>query len=145
MKKFIFIFFLIILLILSNKEKLQPVFYEESMSFYELELKDCNITTINLSDKLSKLNIKKLYPYIDSSYKNILKHNLDYYDVNNINDLDDFVDYYKNLLKKIGKNNLANLVNYKGVPIEKVIVYDMFSNINSSINKNKCIYTIKEI
>ena len=59
--------------------------------------------------------------------------------------LDNFIDYYKELLRKIGKNNLANLVNYNGVPISKVIVYDEFDKINRMVNNLKCINILKVV
>lgn len=145
MKKFIFIIFFIILLIPSKNKNIQTVFYEEVESFFELDINMCGITSINIANKLDNINIQKIYPYIDASYKNILKYDLDYYEIDNINDLDEFIEYYKRLLRIIGKNNLINMINYKGVPIEKVIVKENFSTIDSIINQNKCIHLIKEV
>ena len=108
MKKFLFIFFFFLLLIPLKKEKLETVFYEESTSYYELDVSKCNVTTNNILDKVDGSIIKKLYPYIDKSYTNILKYDLDYYEIKNINNLDEFINYYKKLLQKIGKNNLCN-------------------------------------
>ncbi len=71
MKKFLFIFFFFLLLIPIKKEKLETVFYEESMSYYELDVSKCNVTTNNILDKVDGAIIKKLYPYIDKSYKYI--------------------------------------------------------------------------
>lgn len=145
MKKFIFIIFFIILLIPSKNKNIQTVFYEEVESFFELDINMCGITSINIANKLDGINIKKIYPYIDVSYKNILKYDLDYYDIDDINNLDEFIEYYKSLLRNIGKNNLVNTINYKGVPIEKVIVKENFNTIDRIINQNKCIHLIKEV
>ena len=138
MKKFLFIFFFFLLLIPLKKEKLETVFYEESTSYYELDVSKCNVTTNNILDKVDGPIIKKLYPYIDKSYTNILKYDLDYYEIKNINNLDEFINYYKGLLKKIGKNNLIYVINFNGVPIEKMIVYGEFSKINEIIKRNQC-------
>ena len=127
MKKFLFIFFFFLLLIPLKKEKLETVFYEESTSYYELDVSKCNVTTNNILDKVDGSIIKKLYPYIDKSYTNILKYDLDYYEIKNINNLDEFINYYKKLLQKIGKNNLIYVTNFNGVPIEKIIVFEKFS------------------
>lgn len=138
MKKFLFIFFFFLLLIPLKKEKLETVFYEESTSYYELDVSKCNVTTNNILDKVDGSIIKKLYPYIDKSYTNILKYDLDYYEIKNINNLDEFINYYKKLLQKIGKNNLIYVTNFNGVPIEKIIVFDKFSKINEIIKRNQC-------
>ena len=84
MKKFLFIFFFFLLLTPLKKEKLETVFYEESTSYYELDVSKCNVTTNNILDKVDGSIIKKLYPYIDKSYTNILKYDLDYYEIKNI-------------------------------------------------------------
>lgn len=138
MKKFLFIFFFFLLLIPLKKEKLETVFYEESTSYYELDVSKCNVTTNNILDKVDGSIIKKLYPYIDKSYTNILKYDLDYYEIKNINNLDEFINYYKKLLQKIGKNNLIYVTNFNGAPIEKIIVFDKFSKINEIIKRNQC-------
>ena len=138
MKKFLFIFFFFLLLIPLKKEKLDTVFYEESTSYYELDVSKCNVTTNNILDKVDGSIIKKLYPYIDKSYMNVLKYDLDYYEIKNINNLDEFINYYKKLLQKIGKNNLIYVINFNGVPIEKMIVYGEFSKINEIIKRNQC-------
>lgn len=138
MKKFLFIFFFFLLLIPLKKEKLETVFYEESTSYYELDVSKCNVTTNNILDKVDGSIIKKLYPYIDKSYTNILKYDLDYYEIKNINNLDEFINYYKKLLQKIGKNNLIYVTNFNGVPIEKIIVFEKFSKINEIIKRNQC-------
>lgn len=138
MKKFLFIFFFFLLLIPIKKEKLETVFYEESMSYYELDVSKCNVTTNNILDKVDGAIIKKLYPYIDKSYNSILKYDLDYYEIKNIKDLDEFINYYKKLLQKLGKNNLIYVTNFNGVPIEKMIVYGEFSKINEIIKRNQC-------
>ena len=143
MKKFLFIFFFFLLLIPIKKEKLETVFYEESMSYYEFDVSKCNVTTNNILDKVDGSIIKKLYPYIDKSYTNILKYDLDYYEIKNINNLDEFINYYKKLLQKIGKNNLIYVTNFNGVPIEKMIVFDKFSKINQLLSKNSCFYLVK--
>ena len=52
MKKFLFIFFFFLLLIPLKKEKLETVFYEESTSYYELDVSKCNVTTNNILDKV---------------------------------------------------------------------------------------------
>ena len=138
MKKFLFIFFFFLLLIPLKKEKLETVFYEESTSYYELDVSKCNVTTNNILDKVDGSIIKKLYPYIDKSYTNILKYDLDYYEIKNINNLDEFINYYKKLLQRIGKNNLIYVINFIGVPIEKIIVFEKFSKINEIIKRNQC-------
>ena len=138
MKKFLFIFFFFLLLIPLKKEKLETVFYEESTSYYELDVSKCNVTTNNILDKVDGSIIKKLYPYIDKSYTNILKYDLDYYEIKNINNLDEFINYYKKLFQKIGKNNLIYVTNFNGVPIEKIIVFEKFSKINEIIKRNQC-------
>lgn len=143
MKKFLFIFFFFLLLIPIKKEKLETVFYEESMSYYELDVSKCNVTTNNILDKVDGAIIKKLYPYIDKSYNSILKYDLDYYEIKNIKDLDEFINYYKKLLQKLGKNNLIYVTNFNGVPIEKIIVFDKFSKINQMLSKNNCFYLAK--
>lgn len=145
MKKFIFIFFLLLLLVPLKKERLETVFYEENSSFYELDLEKCNMTTNNILSKLDGITIVKIYPYIDKAYTKILKHDLDYYEIKDMEKLDDFIDYYKELLRRVGKNNLANLVNYKGVPISKVIVYDEFSKVSSIVNNLECINILKVV
>ena len=114
------------------------MFYEESTSYYELDVSKCNVTTNNILDKVDGSIIKKLYPYIDKSYTNILKYDLDYYEIKNINNLDEFINYYKKLLQKIGKNNLIYVTNFNGVPIEKIIVFEKFSKINEIIKRNQC-------
>lgn len=138
MKKFLFIFFFFLLLIPIKKEKLETVFYEENTSYYELDVSKCNVTTNNILDKVDGAIIKKLYPYIDKSYNSILKYDLDYYEIKNIKDLDEFINYYKKLLQKLGKNNLIYVTNFNGVPIEKMIVYGEFSKINEIIKRNQC-------
>lgn len=138
MKKFLFIFFFFLLLIPLKKEKLETVFYEENTSYYELDVSKCNVTTNNILDKVDGSIIKKLYPYIDKSYTNILKYDMDYYEIKNINNLDEFINYYKKLLQKIGKNNLIYVINFNGVPIEKIIVFEKFSKINEIIKRNQC-------
>lgn len=138
MKKFLFIFFFFLLLIPLKKEKLETVFYEENTSYYELDVSKCNVTTNNILDKVDGSIIKKLYPYIDKSYTNILKYDLDYYEIKDINNLDEFINYYKKLLQKIGKNNLIYVINFNGVPIEKIIVFEKFSKINEIIKRNQC-------
>ena len=138
MKKFLFIFFFFLLLIPLKKEKLETVFYEESTSYYELDVSKCNVTTNNILDKVDGSIIKKLYPYIDKSYTNILKYDLDYYEIKNINNLDEFINYYKKLLQRIGKNNLIYVINFNGVTIENMIVYGDVSKINEIIKRNQC-------
>ena len=58
MKKFLFIFFFFLLLIPLKKEKLETVFYEESTSYYELDVSKCNVTTNNILDKVDGSIIK---------------------------------------------------------------------------------------
>lgn len=143
MKKVLFIIFFIFVLFLNkNNDKVTTTFieYDTLYNKYNLDISSCNITTKNIN-QINKFNIKiiALFPHIDKYYINILGNDLNYFYINNINNLTLFNNYYNSLLKKLGLNNYKNYVNINGIKIDKVIIYSKNSDLNNLKREYSCI------
>lgn len=145
MKKVLFIFFLIFFCYFLPNKRIETtttfIEYNNSYNKYDVNIYSCNITTKNINNIFSNYNIKivALYPYIEKYYKNILSNDLEYFYIENIKDLSSFNNYYKRLLKKLGLNNNANLININGIRLEKIIIYSKYNEFNRLKSKFSCI------
>ena len=139
MKKFLFIFFLLFLIRI-NGEKIEQVYLEYNNIFneYSIDVSSCNINTKNIRD-IFNVKVIALYPYIEKYYEKILGNKLDYFYINDIDDLTQFNDYYFNLLEQLGHNNYKNNTKINGIKISKMIIYTKYNEFNNIKVKYKCI------
>ena len=135
MKKiFILVFLFLILLLLNDKDEVALVNKEitnDEMFVVLLSIPGLNTNNfVNYFD--NDIKIIGIYPAVNILYKNKIGNV--YYEFNSggiKKNINDFTKFYKNKLKKNNFNNDLNLINYRGINIDKVEVY-----VNNDILKN---------
>lgn len=145
MNKFLFIFLFLLLIYFynSNNDVSIPTYleYDKSYNRYILDVSLCNIDTKNVKEKFERFNINvlALYPFFEKYYENILENDVNYFYIDNINDLSSFHTYYANLLEKLGLNNYKNYILISGIRIKKIIIHTKYSRFNNLKLQYSCI------
>lgn len=113
----------------NSDNKTFAVFYEETSdinnySNYLIDFKD-NLTTKNLIDKISllgnnKYEIKKLYLKTNEIWNEQVKVKLSEYSYDTI---ENFVSYYKNILKKYNLADEIPNIDISGIIVDKILIY----------------------
>lgn len=138
-KKLSFIILLLFLIFILNSSKQETVLvYNEVSNEHEyqqiyLQFEDNTLNTNNFDLYFTDIDVLKIYPYINPVYAGKLKANYSYTftrDRHNL-DLERFKTNFIESIRKIGLNQEANILETKGVIINKVLVYDRIETLKS--------------
>ena len=133
MKKYIF--FLLIILILSillKQEQIVSVIsyddYEYSM--YILEFPNKNLSTNNLEDYFNDIQIVYVTPYVNELYKSKIKYNQYFFEPISLKEnINRFITSYLNHLNNFGYQKDALDYRINGIKIDRIKVYSKESDI----------------
>lgn len=138
MKKLLLLFFLFLLVFLGNKKNTMSVFITDNndFNFYVLST---NLSTKTLSNYLNdEIKIISLYPSIKLNYNSDIKsYKYDFMCFNYLDDINKFINEYRNLLYKNKYNNDASIISFEGIKLRKIVVYTNLNNVNRLIESNK--------
>lgn len=160
MKKFLLLVFSLVLVFIfysKNQQDISLVFNENEYidnydhDYFYVFANDILLNTNNLIDYFNNTDIKiiGIYPKLDNIYENDLKKKLDYYAFsslyNNRTNINNFTNYYVNILKNNNYIDMANLVYFDGINIDKIVIYASYNSIYLHDLKYKNFkYKIKE-
>jgi len=139
----IFISFLMLqymIFISDNNNKTVTVFseavnYSQNYSEYLVELNG-SLSTKNFNNFFAVLNkdeykIKEIYPNYNKGWNNTVKNYISYYSYDN---LENFMNYYKNKLKENNLEEEISNADVYGIKIDKILIYTTEANIEKLKN-----------
>lgn len=145
MKKYLVILIILIVLLMENfnKQEVLPVF-----DYNEEEMLIANIIISNLNTNNfyyyfdEQINIVGIYPKVNMLYKDKIGNMFYRFSSNSIKyNINTFIKYYKNTLKKNNYTNDLVLSEYNGINIERVQVYISYDELKQFLDDcNNCSY-----
>ena len=145
MKKYFILIVILILLIINNNktEQTQMVFdyNEEDMLIVNILIP--NLNTKNFTSYFDDtIEVVGVYPKINMVYKNKIGNIFYSFNQSSIKEnINSFIKYYKNILKKNNFTSDLVLSDYNGINIEKVRVYISFERLKKILSDcNNCSY-----
>ena len=140
MKKIYTVILLLTIICIPNLKSNNNYIKEDCYEMHKLGFN--NLTTNNIQNYFSKIQIKKIYPYINPIYKNKIGELSYEITGNNLkNEIDKIKDKYLNTIKK----NSYKDYNYSytnGINISKMDVYISQKDLYDIINDNKLLVQI---
>ena len=160
MKKILLILFSIFLIyIFSSNTNIntEPVFNEQDYienydhDYFYVTSSKIDLNTNNIEDYFNDYDIKiiGLFPKLNKIYDEKLEKKLNYYSFNNLYDnrtyINNFTNNYVGLLKNNNYIDMANLVYFNGIDIDKILIYTSYNSIyRHDLNYKLFNYKVRE-